>query len=179
MKKPPKSLSEEDRIVWNRVASSINPLPGRKMLEAMTAPPAPEKPAKVHRMLAGPVPKPSSAPARPPLPHQHGIDRVTRRKIAKGRMTIDARIDLHGLVQGEAHAMLHGFLHRAHADGCRLILVITGKGSSLGSDGVLRRAIPGWLQTPQFRHMVSGFEEAARTHGGEGALYVRLRSRQP
>ena len=92
---------------------------------------------------------------------------------------VDARIDLHGLVQGEAHSLLYGFLHRAHAEGCRMVLVITGKGSSLGSEGVLRRAIPGWLQTPQFRHLVAGFDEATRVHGGEGALYVRLRGQRP
>lgn len=176
MKEPGKSLSDEDRVVWNRVAESIRPLPGRKPrpVEQMPEPSATK--TAVHPGPARPAAKPRPHPPGQPVYHQHGIDRVTRRKIAKGRLAIDARIDLHGLVQGEAHALLYGFLHRAHADGCRVVLVITGKGSSLGSEGVLRRAIPGWLQTPQFRHMVAGFEEAARVHGGEGALYVRLRS---
>ena len=165
-------------MVWNRVAASIRPLSGRKapVVEALSEPA--HEPAAPPARPAHPPRKPHQPAAVPPVHHQHGIDRVTRRKIAKGRLPIDARIDLHGLVQGEAHSLLYGFLHKAHAEGCRMVLVITGKGSSLGSEGVLRRAIPGWLQTPQFRHLVAGFDEASRTHGGEGALYVRLRSQR-
>lgn len=38
------------------------------------------------------------------------LDKPTHRKIAKGRVDIEARIDLHGLTQGEAHGLLYGFL---------------------------------------------------------------------
>ena len=72
-------------------------------------------------------------------------------------------------------ACCSSFLHRAHAGGLRYVLVITGKGSSFGSDGVLRRAVPAWLSTPPFRPLVSSHDHAARQHGGAGALYVRLR----
>lgn len=91
---------------------------------------------------------------------------------------IDARIDLHGMTQTRAHRALSDFLRRAHADGLTFVLVITGKGRSGESEserGVLRRQVPQWLSLPEFRTLVVGFEEAHIGHGGEGALYVRIR----
>ena len=55
------------------------------------------------------------------------------------------------------------------------MLVITGKGTAGGERGVLRRQVPQWLSLPEFRTFVIGFEEAHIGHGGEGALYVRIR----
>jgi DNA-nicking Smr family endonuclease len=69
------------------------------------------------------------------------------------------------------------FLRSAHDRDARLVLVITGKGRG-GEPGVLRRQVPQWLALPEFRGLVSGYEDAHIAHGGEGALYVRLR-RQP
>lgn len=91
---------------------------------------------------------------------------------------IDARIDLHGMTQARAHRALLSFLQRAQGDGCRYVLVITGKGKMLtdGTErGVLRRMVPEWLALAEFRVLVTGYEEAALGHGGAGALYVRVR----
>ena len=110
-------------------------------------------------------------------PGPHPFDQPTRDKLSKGRLPIDGRVDLHGMTQGEAHGLLLSFLHRAHAGGLRYVLVITGKGSSFGSDGVLHRAVPAWLSTPPFRPLVGSHDDAARHHGGAGALYIRLRRR--
>jgi DNA-nicking Smr family endonuclease len=79
------------------------------------------------------------------------------------------------MTQGEAHVALVHFLHRAQRHGARFVLVITGKGTRAGDRGVLRRQVPLWLGLPEFRDAVVGFEEAHAAHGGEGALYVRLR----
>ena len=79
------------------------------------------------------------------------------------------------MTQSEAHALLLSFLQRAHANGVRYVLVITGKGFSSGGDGILRRQVPAWLSTPPFRALVSSHDVSARQHGGEGALYIRLR----
>ncbi|MCX4199043.1 Smr/MutS family protein, partial [Methylobacterium organophilum] len=102
--------------------------------------------------------------------------------LRRGRLAIEARIDLHGMVQAEAHAALTGFLLRARAAGHSYVLVVTGKGGPGYADafserGVLRRSVPHWLRGPDLRGIVLGFEEAARHHGGGGALYVRLRRR--
>src|ERR1035441_2347953 len=87
---------------------------------------------------------------------------------------LNARLDLHGLTQAQAHGALLRFMHNAHARDARLVLVITGKGRG-AEPGVLRRQVPQWLGLPEFRAMVIGFEDAGARHGGEGALYVRLR----
>lgn len=170
-------LSADERILWGRVARSAVPLAGKSVAAEIF------EDENFARLLdAPPPPHPrrgeSSPPARPEKPHPprlHRIEAPTRQKLASGRLPLEGKVDLHGLTQVEAHALLLSFLHRAYADGRRHVLVVTGKGLSTGGDGVLRRAVPGWFATPPFRALVSGHEEAVRRHGGEGALYVRLR----
>ncbi|WP_419539981.1 Smr/MutS family protein [Methylobacterium oryzae] len=111
-----------------------------------------------------------------------GLERNAKLGLRRGRLAIEARIDLHGMVQAEAHAALTGFLLRARAAGHSYVLVVTGKGGpgyseAFAERGVLRRSVPHWLRGPELRGIVLGFEEAARHHGGGGALYVRLRRR--
>lgn len=87
-------------------------------------------------------------------------------------------LDLHGLTQSEAHAALLRFLRAASSRGARLVLIITGKGGARAGDGergVLKRQVPQWLGLPEFRALIVGFEAAHIAHGGEGALYVRVR----
>ena len=170
-------LSDEDRIIWAKVARTAKPLKGTTAI--------PQEPPADHdamEMLLSTPPDPAVTP-RPERPTQgertplRHFDQQTRDKLTKGRLTIDARVDLHGMTQAEAHGLLLSFLHRAHASGLRYVLVITGKGASFGSEGALKRAVPAWLSTPMFRPLVSGHDHAARQHGGAGALYVRLRRR--
>src|SRR5262249_44717983 len=146
--------------------------------------------ARVETGPAGGKPKPvSSAPARvatgraatvaKPAPQLEPVDRRTRQRLARGTVDIDGRIDLHGKTQTQAYGALLRFLHRAQADGARFVLVVTGKGARAGDGrgggGVLKRQVPLWLKLPEFRAYVSGFEDAHIGHGGEGALYVRVR----
>jgi DNA-nicking Smr family endonuclease len=72
---------------------------------------------------------------------------------------------------------LRRFLRSAQADGARIVLVITGKGARDPYDerGVLRRQVPLWLESADLRSLIVGFETASAGHGGEGALYVRIR----
>lgn len=169
-------LSHEDRIIWARVARTVEALPGKQIPEdewfavetmASLVPPLPAKPVQVPKAGPGVTPQPKQKPQT--------IEKPVIRKLAKGRLPIDGRIDLHGLTQSEAHNLLFGFLARAHERGLRHVLVITGKGASRGSDGALKRQVPIWLTKPEFRFLISGHEDAARGHGGEGALYIRLR----
>ena len=171
MRKPAKALSDEDRILWNRVARSAQPLKGRRTVEEPPAAPMTMGEA-LNRIETTPVP---AQPARPRQTVAHSFDAPTHDKLAKGRLPIEGRVDLHGLTQAEAYSLLLSFLHRAHAGGVRYVLVITGKGSSSGGEGILRRAVPGWLATAPFRALVSSHDHAARNQGGAGALYVRLR----
>ncbi|MCC0038986.1 MAG: Smr/MutS family protein [Brucellaceae bacterium] len=167
-------LGPEDRILWNRIARTTKPMPG-KSVEPDPVPVSPpsDAPKLVDRpALVSPVaPRSSGAEG----PRQHVFDRTTRTKLAKGRLTLDASVDLHGLTQEQAHALLLRFLHQASGAGYRHVLVVTGKGASFGSDGILKRAVPEWLKTAPFRALVSGYSAAARNHGGEGAIYLRMR----
>ena len=174
-----RELSAEEHALWRGVARSVRPLrrPARRDAEegktATAAMPAvPMAKAKPLKTIVVPhVAKPSTPP---PLAT---LARRERQHLARGRVDIDARIDLHGMTQAEAHMRLARFLRRAQSDGAKFVLVITGKGarSSDPDRGVLRRQVPLWLQLPDLRDAVVGFEEAHIAHGGEGALYVRLR----
>lgn len=174
-----RALTEEDRELWELVAKQVKPLRKHRATKVHTAPRTEAssavpvaKPALSTRPLAqAPAPRPSK-PAIPPLAP---LGKRERAKLSRGRSEIEARLDLHGMTQMRAHRALAGFLHRAHRDGLTFVLVITGKGRSGGESGVLRRQVPEWLSLPEFRAFVVGFEEAAISHGGEGALYVRIR----
>jgi DNA-nicking Smr family endonuclease len=176
-----RSLTEDEDALWRGVARSVKPLRARiakRHVEAVS-PSAPVKAKPKSRSaekaaalpLVRAVPKPS-----PAAPSPVTIDRRTRKKLARGHEEIDARIDLHGMTQAEAHIALSRFLHRVQADGARFVIVVTGKGGrGNGEHGVLRRQVPLWLRLPEFRGVVVGFETAHIGHGGEGALYVRVR----
>jgi DNA-nicking Smr family endonuclease len=180
-----RALSEEERVLWESVAKQTKPLRKRSRAakpqlaapdsaspvaaKAAAAPKA-HPPAKVPR-----APRSEVAPATPPLAP---LGRRERSQLSRGRKEIDARLDLHGMTQTRAHRALSGFLQRAHSDGLTFVLIITGKGRTIGPEserGVLRRQVPQWLSLPEFRSLVVGFEEAHIGHGGEGALYVRIR----
>jgi DNA-nicking Smr family endonuclease len=174
-----RGLSEEERALWESVAKQTKPL--RKRHRALKPPVAsPEAEAQAAPEPAAapkPPPSPIGSPPRSEPPPLAPIGRRERSHLSRGRKEIDARLDLHGMTQTRAHRALFGFLQRAHHDGMTFVLIITGKGK-MGSEserGVLRRQVPHWLSLPEFRTLVVGFEEAGIGHGGEGALYVRVR----
>lgn len=170
-------LTQDERVLWTIVTKSITPLRARAPEQpddnsAAEAPKPAAKPARASKRVtkAAPMPPPKQ-PAPPPLTP---LGRRMRARVARGKQAIDGRLDLHGLTQSEAHSALLHFLRNAIARDARLVLVITGKGRG-GEPGVLRRHVPQWLGLPEFRSLVIGFEDAHVAHGGEGALYVRLR----
>jgi DNA-nicking Smr family endonuclease len=181
-----RGLSDEERALWDSVAQQVKPL--RKKARTAKGPvvspdvatPAAAKPAaSLGPLLAAKIPRalrPEAPPAAPPPLAPLG--RRERSQLSRGRKEIDARIDLHGMTQSRAHHALSNFLQRAHHEGLTFVLVITGKGRTTGAEaerGILRRQVPHWLSLPEFRSLVVGFEEAHIGHGGEGALYVRIR----
>lgn len=175
-------ITEEDRQLWDQVRRTAKPLRPEPPPE-----PAPEAIAKPVPPKAAPpkppaaVPKPAAKPKPAAPPPLGGLDRRTMSRLSRGSAAIDSRIDLHGMTQDAAHGRLLRFLDAAREEGAKIVLVITGKGAPDAVDGgrgVLRRAVPEWLRSPPFRLLVSGYESAGRRHGGEGALYVRLRRRR-
>jgi DNA-nicking Smr family endonuclease len=177
-----RALSEEERALWESVAKHTKPLRRKhRVAKALADSPAAENLAPAKLAAAKPLPSAKisqpprlQVPAAPPLAP---LGRRERSQLSRGKKEIDARLDLHGMTQIRAHRALSGFLQRAHSDGLTFVLIITGKGK-MGAEserGVLRRQVPQWLSLPEFRSLVVGFEEAHIGHGGEGALYVRIR----
>ena len=182
-----RQLSDEEEALWAGFTRSIKPLksakPGAKAnLKSSAAPPVASPPAP-SQLRSHPVAPRQTPPA--PSPPLAPLGRRLKQRVARGREPIDARLDLHGMTQQEAHAALLRFLHRAQASGVKTALVVTGKGLRKSSrdaehdagnrPGVLKRQVPLWLALPEFRPLVVGFDDAHVGHGGEGALYVRLR----
>jgi len=175
-------LSAEERALWKGFARSITPMHGPRDIAEPSVVPGETAPAAVR---PAPIKEP---PARKPSPPLAPLDRRLKQRLARGRELIDDRVDLHGKTQKEAHAALLRFLRQAQANGAKTVLVVTGKGTGRQSGrherdgasepGVLRRQVPLWLSLPEFRSFVVGFEDAHVFHGGEGALYVRLRRGQ-
>jgi DNA-nicking Smr family endonuclease len=95
----------------------------------------------------------------------------------KKNMTIEAKIDLHGLSLAEGHRQCLAFLKAQQALGHRRVLVITGKGSISAARGAtLRSALPGWLETTEAKKLVSTVTKAPHHLGGAGAYVVMLRT---
>ena len=173
----------EELKLWEKVTESIAPLSARKPAPVNEAAPSAKTPPKPRKKPTPPVTLPHFIPAKPPTPKHPAlspIDRRTRSRLTRGAVAIDARIDLHGMTQAAAHRRLSHFLHDAQADGAKVVLVITGKGRPASDGhgverGVLRRMVPEWLSSAENRSLVVGFDEASPSHGGSGALYVRIR----
>lgn len=176
-----RALSGEEVELWDNFAKQTKPL--RKTKRAVKETIEPQ--AKLSSPPS-PVPKPSSAPLRlkqviapkPSAPPLVPIGRREKSHLARGKKDIDAWLDLHGMTQARAHRALLNFLHHASDNGMSFVLVITGKGRTVepGAErGLLKRMVPEWLGLPEFRSVVVGFETAHIGHGGEGALYVRVR----
>jgi DNA-nicking Smr family endonuclease len=174
-----RSLTPEEQKLWVSVARQVRPLTRAALAEHSAAAAdthaAPSSHgASVSGSLPARDPHPRSYPLPPPLAP---IDRKARQKLARGHDAIDARIDLHGRTQVQAHRALRKFLIDAQAEGNRYVLVITGKGRDQ-EQGILRRQVPLWLEAPDFRGLVVGFDTAHTGHGGAGALYVRVRRKR-
>jgi DNA-nicking Smr family endonuclease len=167
-----RKLKAEEARLWSHVASTVKPRPGMALPSAEVEAVKPKidpRAAPAHLPVAPPARASRSRATPPPDPIEPG----RKRRIVRGRDPLEARIDLHFMTHDRARAALESFLLRAHAEGVREVLVITGKGT-LG-EGILRRQTPEWLAAPPLRAIVAGVSKADRRHGGEGALYVALK----
>ena len=171
-------MTHEELALWHHAVRDTAPLQGEP-LPPPPPPPAPP-PATAFPPPAKPAPPPAptsrAASKRLDLSGPIDLDRRSWLKLRRGNYPIDARLDLHGLTQAEAHGRLVAFLATAQARGNRCVLVITGRGLRTG--GTLRAMTPRWLEAEPNRGRVLSFAQAQLHHGGEGALYVLLRRRE-
>jgi DNA-nicking Smr family endonuclease len=104
-----------------------------------------------------------------------GIDREHLRRLRRGEVPVELRVDLHGLVAKEARRRLAAELERAQAAGLRCVLVVHGRGLHSEGPAVLREGVADWLSTAPLVARVMAFASARPEHGGSGASYVLLR----
>jgi len=183
-------LSADERALWEQVARQATPLKPKPKsgVEPENAPPlvparSPQTPPpqlQPFRVGERSIP-PQTRPAQP-APPRLAMDAKAFGKLNRGRLSPEARLDLHGMTLAEAHPELIGFILMAHATGRRLVLVITGKGKPRDDDGpmpsrqgVLRRQVPHWLAMPPLSQVILQVSQAHLKHGGAGAYYVYLR----
>jgi DNA-nicking Smr family endonuclease len=179
MSRARRALTREELKLWAHVARQVTPLAGKSAPVVIDD----EAPQAIAEPSPSGDPGPAVQQKAATLPPLAPLERRMRQRVARGISSIDGTLDLHGLRQDEAHRVLLAFLSSRQRQGASLVLVITGKGGqgvpspgmAEGERGVLRRLVPLWLGDPRLRRTVLGFENAARGHGGEGALYVRLR----
>lgn len=191
-----RTLHPEEQELWRAVARTAKPLHRGYVPVVDVAPAPPQTPAAP---LQAPLPAfrlgqrakmqtvahvaPSIGESLRAAPLR--MDAKTHKKMARGKMAPEARIDLHGMTLDQAHPALIGFIQNAHAGAMRLVLVITGKGGKPRPDlgpipqrtGVLRSQVPHWLHQAPLAPLILQVTEAHGTHGGGGALYVYLRRR--
>ena len=157
-----------DDELWEKLVKTVKPMGGK--------PPTPKAIPKTPKQLK---PKELTKPAKiksiTESMVERGIDGHTRRKLGRGQINIESRIDLHGLGIHQAYDALTAFICNAKGQNQRTVLVITGKGKE--NRGVLRSNVPKWLKEPGFRDIVLDVVQAHIKHGGAGAWYVVLRKR--
>jgi DNA-nicking Smr family endonuclease len=168
--------NDDPDALFRAAMKQVTPLKGRRA-RAVKNPAA---------KRADPLPAPATPrtePRAPPPPLDpaaaSGLDRATAERLRRGRLEPDARLDLHGLTLAQAERALARFLEWAQGSGCRMVLVITGKGlreqGGRTSSGRIRSEFPHWLNRPENRARVHGVRTAHARHGGSGAFYVMVR----
>jgi len=111
----------------------------------------------------------------PGLDRFSGIDRANSERLQRGLHPIEGRLDLHGMTQAEAHRALAGFIHQSRDAGRRCVIVITGRGFGPTGPGILKLAVPRWLEEAELRRHILAVAPAQPRDGGAGALYLLLR----
>ena len=173
-----------DDELWWQIASTITPLNHRRRSPSMKPAIEPDAPpTKAQRTRTAPV-APTASPHKPTLAElSHDrlidLDKRTGQKLVRGQLPLEGRLDLHGMTQDQAHGRLTRFIGASAEAGKRCVLVITGKGlKPTGETGVLRKAVPRWLNSAELRPLVLAIRYAQAKDGGEGALYVLLKRRR-
>lgn len=150
--------------LWRKITEGVVPYAPEKM-------PARKKPART------PPSKPEPAARNPATATiETRLDNAIEKRLKKGTLPIEGRIDLHGMTQDEALRALERFVMRCAAADKRTLLVITGKGRA--GEGVLKRALPFWLERPGMKKLVLSCSPALQKDGGGGAFYLRLRKKR-
>lgn len=196
MARKKKQLTEDDHEIWEVVKASLTPMRPEKRKIVVEKPPVAPMMAKPKPVAGKPLTRIGRSMAEPKIrfdlapdpmlgvaQNQRVMDQRTHAKMRKGKLRPEAKLDLHGMFAAHAHNELLSFVRRCHAEGKRLVLVITGKGSTTSDEagimpsrqGILRHSLPHWLSSAEMRVLILQITPAHIRHGGGGAYYVYLK----
>ncbi|MEA1939029.1 MAG: Smr/MutS family protein [Pseudomonadota bacterium] len=177
-----RTLSRTERRLWRLAMRDVVPLSGEisdsdpdTARSAASAAPIARAPVLSTQLLPPPPPRPLVMGAEG---HTPGLDRRTDRRLRRGQLTVDVRIDLHGHGLDGAYSRLRAEIETGWRQGHRVLLVVTGRGRTQPGGGALRQAVPRWLAEPPLSAMVLAWHPARGRDGGDGALYILLRKRR-
>jgi DNA-nicking Smr family endonuclease len=103
---------------------------------------------------------------------REGVSEQILRKLRRGRYSLQAEVDLHGLTVAKARVELNDFLAECRRERLSCVRVIHGKGLRSGNGGpVLKFKVALWLKLANY---VIAYTSARPVDGGTGALYVLL-----
>lgn len=188
-----RNLSAEEKALWDRAVEKTDRLrnPAKILMEHLepvaSRTPVPPEPFKSFR-LGEKARKPAAAVNLLPALDESfakvssNMDKRNFERLKKGKLSVEGRMDLHGMTLAQAHPALNRFVQESYHSGKRLLLVITGKGNAAQSQsimperrGVLRHQVPQWLSMAPLSPLVLQVTQASKKHGGSGAYYVYLR----
>ena len=184
MRKKDHGKPENDEQLWEIVTRQVNPLKSARYAGATEKAAHSHKPVAPRKIVgrasapvmgSSPTPSPKATPIDLRDGDHAGLDRTTRRKLSRGNLPVEARLDLHGHNAQQAETQLRSFIQQSAIFRYRCVLVITGKGYSHGGDGVLRSELPRWLNSDPLRAKIVAYDFAQPRHGGQGAYYVYIK----
>lgn len=176
-----RGLSPEEADLWARVASTVTPL-GASTRKAVPPPlriAVRQSAVPEARTTANAAPSATNRPLG-----AHGLDTGWDRKLARGQLSPDFTLDLHGCTLDAAHSrLLHG-LTQAKTMHARLVLLVTGRprpadpADRTSRRGAIRAKSIDWLAASEHAADIAAIRGAHPRHGGPGALYIILKRRR-
>ena len=183
----PTGQHDDDRLLWEKVTQSVKKIDSQPAFQPVKPSEYPKTGSQTKRRTdrspSGQTEQPKvkiapvkTSPADFRLGDMSGIDRLSARRMQRGQVPIEDRLDLHGLSQEQAHKKLNTFISRAVQQNFRHVLIITGKGRD--GHGILRQKVPAWLKDGPLSHHLTAISYAQPKDGGKGALYIRLKRKR-
>jgi len=119
-----RNLTSADREIWTRVTRTVTPSPrrARKLGDATPTQLPDDK---------GPFMRVTPQPSYQKPPPQTELELSGDKRVRRGRVQIDRRIDLHDMTRDQAKPALINLVRSAYARDEKCLLVITGKGLRL------------------------------------------------
>lgn len=174
-------LKEEDIAIWGQATENVTQYAPPNLHKDDTP-----KPLKRHygqssgHTVSGMItletfgaPTPAKTITNQPSSFQ--IDANLKKRFDRGDLPIEGKIDLHGMTLVQAHQRFTEFITAKIKDGARFLLVVTGKGSGSGGEGIIRKNLPLWCDDTRLKPFILQVKQAQPKHGGSGASYILLR----